>query len=185
MWGQHIYNNVSPKSPDTRETPMAATKSTAKSKKPKVLKKSLKPMSVADYLKSLPAETRAVVTAARALVRKNIKKGYSEYIGWGGINWGIPLSEFSNTYNGHPLTYIALSPNKNKFSLHLMGAYWNPTANALLKDEFKKAGKKLDMGMACLRFKALDDLELKSVAKVIGLLTKDQYLANYKKVKGL
>jgi len=164
---------------------MAAKKSTAKARKPKPLKNSLKPMSVADYLKSLPADAREVVTATRTLVRKNIKKGYSEYIGWGGINWGIPLSEFANTYNGHPLTYIALTSGKNKFSLHLMGAYWNPKANALLKDEFKKAGKKLDMGMACLRFKELDDLELKSVAKVIGLMSKDEYLANYKKVKGL
>jgi len=164
---------------------MAAKKSPAKSKKPKVLKKALKPMTVAGYLRSLPADRREVITAARALVRRHIPKGYSEYVGWGGINWGIPLSEFSNTYNGHPLTYIALAQNKNNFSLHLMGAYWNPKANALLKDEFKKAGKRLDMGMACLRFSALEDLELKSVAKVIGLLTKDQYLANYKKVKGL
>jgi hypothetical protein len=167
---------------------MAATKSSkssAKAKKPKVLKRSLEPMAVADYIESLPAETRSVVTAARALVRKNIKKGYSEYIGWGGINWGIPLSEFSNTYNGHPLTYIALAPGKKKFSLHLMGAYGDPKQVALLKDEFKKAGKRLDMGMACLRFTKLDDLELRSVAKVIGLLTKAQYLAWYKKIKKL
>jgi hypothetical protein len=147
---------------------MAAAKSKSASKKPKALKRSLEPMSVADYLKGLPPETRSVVTAARALVRKHIPRGYSEFVGWGGINWGIPLSEFSNTYNGHPLTYIALAPNKNNFSLHLMGAYWNPKATALLKEEFKKAGKRLDMGMACLRFATLDDLELKSVAKVIG-----------------
>jgi hypothetical protein len=164
---------------------MAATKSSAKAKKPKVLKRSLKPMSVAEYLKSLPADKRAVVTAARALVRKHVSKDYAEYIGWGGINWGIPLSEFSNTYNGHPLTYIALAPNKNNFSLHLMGAYGDPKQVALLKDEFKKAGKKLEMGMACLRFKTMDDLELKSVGKVIGLLTKAQYLAWYKKIKKL
>jgi len=155
---------------------MAASKPAANAKKPKVLKRSLKPMTVADYLANLPPDKRAVVTAARALVRKNISKDYSEYIGWGGINWGIPLSEFSNTYNGHPLTYIALAPNKNNFSLHLMGAYGDPKQVALLKNEFKKAGKRLDMGMACLRFKALDDLELKSVAKVIGLLSKDEYL---------
>jgi Domain of unknown function (DU1801) len=167
---------------------MAATKSSksaAKAKKPKALKRDLKPMSVAEYLASLPADKRAVVTAARALVRKNVSKDYAEYIGWGGINWGIPLSEFSNTYNGHPLTYIALAPNKNNFSLHLMGAYGDPKQVALLKTEFKKAGKRLDMGMACLRFNSLDDLELKSVGKVIGLLSKDQYLAWYKKIKKL
>jgi len=38
----------------------------------------------------------------------------------------------------------------------------------LLVDAFKKAGKRLDMGKCCLHFKELDDLELISVAKVIG-----------------
>jgi uncharacterized protein DUF1801 len=157
---------------------MAATKSSAKAK-------ASRPTTVAAYLASLPSEQRAVVTATRKLVRAHIPKGYSEFMGWGGINWGIPLSEFANTYNGHPLAYIALVPNKNNFSLHLMGAYWNPKQLAFMKDEFKKAGKRFDMGMACLRFKSLDDLELKSVGKVIGILTPEQFLANYKRVKGI
>ena len=41
------------------------------------------------------------------------------------------------------------------------------------------------MGKSCLRFKSLDDLELKSVAKVIGSVTPGQYLEMYKRVKGL
>jgi len=41
------------------------------------------------------------------------------------------------------------------------------------------------MGKACLRFKSLDDLELKSLGKVIGSVTPGQYLEMYKRVKGL
>ena len=156
---------------------MAAKKATAKSK-------SSKPQTVEGYLAGLPAEKRAVVADTLKFVRANIPKGYAECVGWG-INWAIPLSEFADTYNGQPLAYVAITPNKNNFSLHLMAAYWQPKQIAFLKDEFKKAGKRFDMGMACLRYKELDDLELKSVAKVIKGMSKKQYLENYKKVKGL
>jgi hypothetical protein len=157
---------------------MAAKKSPAK-------KKAACPTTIAAYLDSLTPEKRAVISAARKLVNAHIPVGYAEFMSWGTINWGIPLEEFSNTYNGHPLSYVALGANKNKNSLHLMAAYWNPKEIAFLKDEFKKAGKKFDMGMACLHFNTLDDLELKSVAKVIGRVSKKEYLANYKKIKGL
>jgi hypothetical protein len=41
------------------------------------------------------------------------------------------------------------------------------------------------MGKCCLRFRALEDLELTSVAKVIAMSTPKEYLAYYKRVKGL
>ena len=187
MWGLRIYNNVLTCHSNTGTSPMAAKK------KPTVRKKATetepawksRPTTVAGYLESLPPEKRAVVTAGRKLVRANIPEGYAEFMNWGVINWGIPLSEFSNTYNGQPLCYVALGANKHNASLHLMGCYANPTQIAFLKDQFKKAGKRFDMGKSCLHFKTLDDLELKSVAKVIGSVTPAQYLAMYKKVKGL
>lgn len=165
----------------------------ATSKKPSVRKKATKaeparkskPTSVEGFLENLPPDKRAAMEAARRLVRANIPKGYAEFMNWGAINWGIPLAEFSNTYNGQPLCYVALSANKNKNSLHLMGCYGDARQIAFLKDEFKKAGKTFDMGKACLHFNTLEDLELKSVAKVIGSVTKEQFLENYKKVKGL
>jgi hypothetical protein len=47
-----------------------------------------------------------------------------------------------------------------------MCAYGNPKKAAWLKDEFKKAGKKLAMGKSCLRFKKLDDLPLAHTVRV-------------------
>jgi hypothetical protein len=41
------------------------------------------------------------------------------------------------------------------------------------------------MGKCCLHFKELDDLELTSVAKVIGMSTPKESIAYYKRVKGL
>jgi hypothetical protein len=164
---------------------MAATKSHSKAK-------AARPTTVAAYLASLTPEKRAVIDEARGFVHKHIPKGYAEFMNWGVINWGIPLDEFSNTYNGQPLCYVGLGAQKNYNSLYLMGAYQSsdgkyttPFSQKLLVDAFKKAGKRLDMGKCCLHFKALDDLELTSVAKVIAMSTPKEYIAYYKRAKGL
>ena len=164
---------------------MAATKSRSKAK-------SARPVTVAAYLASLAPEKRAVIEEARAFVHKHIPKGYAEFMNWGVINWGIPLEEFSNTYNGQPLCYVGLGAQKNYNSLYLMGAYatsngeyTSPFSQKLLVDAFKKAGKRLDMGKCCLHFKQLDDLELTSVAKVIAMSTPREYIEYYERVKGL
>jgi len=164
---------------------MAARKSPSKTK-------AARPTTVPEYLASLTPETRAVIEEARAFVRKHIRKGYAEFMNWGVINWGIPLDEFPDTYNGQPLCYVGLAAKKSYNSLYLMGAYQTsdgtyttPFSQQLLADAFKKAGKRLDMGKCCLHFKQLDDLELTSVAKVIGMSTPKEYVAYYKRVKGL
>ena len=164
---------------------MAASKSRSKAK-------AAGPRTVAAYLASLTPEQRTVIEEARALVHKHIPKGYAEFMNWGVINWGIPLEEFSDTYNGQPLCYVGLGAKKHYNSLYLMGAYGNadgtyttPFSQKLLVDAFKKAGKRLDMGKCCLHFKQLDDHELTSVAKVIAMSTPKEYIAYYKRAKGL
>ena len=151
-----------------------------------------RPTTVAAYLASLTPEKRAVIQETLAFVRRHIPKGYAEFMNWGVINWGIPLDEFPDTYNGQPLCYVGLGAQKNYNSLYLMGAYdslngkyTTPFAVKLLADAYKKAGKRLDMGKCCLHFKAFDDLELTSVAKVIAMSTPKEYIAYYKRVKGL
>src|SRR3954467_2524633 len=164
---------------------MTARKSGAKTK-------AARPTTVAAYLASLTPEKRTVIEEARAFVHKHIPKGYAEFMNWGVINWGIPLEEFPNTYNGQPLCYVGLGAQKNYNSLYLMGAYestsgnyTSPFSQKLLVDAFKKAGKRLDMGKCCLHFKQLDDLELSSVASVIAMSTPQEYLRYYRRAKGL
>src|SRR4029078_6546384 len=164
---------------------MAARKSSAKTR-------IARPTTVAAYLASLTPEKRAVIEEARAFVHKHIPKGHAECMNWGVINGGIQIEEFSNTYNGQPLCYVGLGAMKNYNSLYLMGAYetstgdyTSPFSQKILVDAFRKAGKRLDMGKCCLHFRKLDDLELTSVAQVIAMSTPDEYIAYYKRVKGL
>jgi hypothetical protein len=140
---------------------------------------------VAGYLASLSAERRAVIEEARALVHKHIRKGYAEFMNWGVINWGIPLEQFPDTYNGQPLCYVGLGAQKNYNSFYLMGAYDGSDGAKQLAAAFKKAGKRFDMGKCCLRFKTLEDLELESVARMIAMSTPKDYIAYYKRTKGL
>jgi hypothetical protein len=44
--------------------------------------------------------------------------------------------------------------------LHLLCFYGHPTLSTRFTSEYKKSGKKLDMGKGCVRFKSLEDLAL-------------------------
>ena len=157
---------------------MAASKRLSKAK-------TARPATVAAYLASLAPDRRSVIEEARAFVREHIAAGYAEFMNWGVINWGIPLEEFSSTYNGQPLCYVALGAQKRYNAFYLMSAYDGSNGAKRLATAFKKAGKRLDMGKCCLRFKALDDLELASVARLIAMSTPKDYLAYYRRTKGL
>ena len=139
--------------------------------------------TVEEYLKALPEERSAVVSGVRDLIRRSLPAGYQETFAWGMIMYVIPLERFPKTYNGHPLSIVALAAQKNYYSLYLMGAYGNPEKERWLREEAIKAGKKLDMGKSCLRFRSLLDLPTEAIARVIASVTPEQYIALYESVK--
>jgi len=121
-------------------------------------------MTVAEYLKSVPAERRKTLAAVRRTVRANLPPGYKEVFRWRMITWEIPLSTYRDTYNGEPLAYVALAAQKNYFALYLMA---DPAQRKALELAFERAGRKMDMGKSCLRFKSLDDLPLDAIGRAI------------------
>jgi len=138
-----------------------------------------KATTVPKYLKSLPEDRRVVISTIRDLILKHLPKGYRETINWGMLSYEIPLERFPDTYNGQPLSYLCLAAQKNYYVLHAMCVYCDPKREAWLKSEFKKAGKKLDMGKACIRFKKLEDLPLDVIAQVVAAATPEEYIARY------
>ena len=64
-------------------------------------------------------------------------------------------------------------------SLYLMSVYGSCEIESQLREDFAKAGKKLDMGKSCIRFKSLEDLPLPVLGKVISRVTAKQYVAGY------
>ena len=138
-----------------------------------------KATTVEAYLAELPPERRAVVAAVRDVVRRNLPDGYCEAMNWGMISWEIPLETCPGTYNGQPLSYAGLAAQKNYYSLYLMSAYAEGEEEGWLREAFRKAGKKLDMGRCCVRFRSLEDLELNAIAKVVAGTPPQAFIAMF------
>jgi hypothetical protein len=74
-----------------------------------------KAASVAEYIDALPREQREAVGAVRTVILDNLPKGFTELVGFGMINYGVPLSRFPDTYNGQPLCYAALAASVGQY----------------------------------------------------------------------
>jgi len=133
--------------------------------------------TVADYLSELPPERAKVIAHVRDLVNQALPDGYREGIGYGMIGWVVPLEDYPDTYNGQPLIYAGLAAQKNHFALYLNCVYSSPERTERLKSAFAEAGKKLDMGKSCIRFKRVGDLPEMVVAAEIASATPEQFIA--------
>ncbi|RME73994.1 MAG: DUF1801 domain-containing protein [Chloroflexi bacterium] len=138
-----------------------------------------KAQTVEEYLQELPEDRRQVVAAVREVILKNLPPGYRETMRWGMISYEIPLEVYPNTYNKQPLSYLGLAAQKRHYALYLMNVYSNPELARWLKDAFASAGKKLDMGKSCLRFKRLDDLPLAVIGQIIAQTPPEALIAAY------
>ena len=135
--------------------------------------------TVQGYLDELPPERREVISLVRKIILDHLPEGYAETMGWGMISYGIPLERYPNTYNGQPLAYVALAAQKHHYALYLMGVYQDKEQEEQLRAAFEKAGKKLNMGKSCLRFRKLDDLPLDVIGDVIAATTPAELIARY------
>ncbi len=134
-------------------------------------------MTVAAYLAGLPADRRAELSRVRRVIRKHLPKGYKEGVGFGMITWTVPLRVYPDTYNGQPLCYAALAVQKGHSSLYLMTVYGSKTLAAQLRAGFKRAGKKLNMGKSCIRFRRAEDLDLDTIGKIVAKVPMPKYIA--------
>jgi hypothetical protein len=105
--------------------------------------------------------------------------GYVERMAWGMISWEVPIEVSGPTYNKKPLVYAALAAQKNYSSLYLNCAYASAERTEQLRQAFADAGKKLDMGKSCIRFKHADDLPLDAIAREIGSTTPEEFARVY------
>ena len=144
--------------------------------------------TVADYLSALQEDRRAAISAVRKVINDNLPVGYEEGIQFGMIGWYVPLSLYPAGYGENkkvPLPLVALASQKSGMVLHFMSFYGHPTLSTWFVSEYKKSGKKLDMGKGCVRFKKLDDLALDVVGRAIARVPVDEHIANYRRARAL
>ncbi|HVF70803.1 MAG TPA: DUF1801 domain-containing protein [Chthoniobacterales bacterium] len=144
--------------------------------------------TVSEYLAALPADRRAALSAVRKVINDNLPDGYEEGIQWGMIAWYVPLSLYPAGYGENPkepLSFVALASQKSGMVLHFLCFYGHPTLSTWFVNEYKKSGKRLDMGKGCVRFKKLDDLALDVVGRTVARVPVNEHMANYRAARAL
>ena len=139
--------------------------------------------SVPAYLAALPPERRKAIAAVRKVIRANLPPGYEEGPQFGMIGYYVPLTRFPDTYNGQPLCLAGLASQASYMSLYLMCVYGDGKLRASFERGFRAAGKKLNMGKSCVRFKSVDDLPLDVIGKAIAAVSVDRYIAHYEETR--
>jgi len=138
--------------------------------------------TVTAYLTSLPPDRRKELAAVRKLVKAHLPQGYKEVMNWGMICWEIPVTNYPRTHNAQPLCYAALASHKQHLSLYLTAAYLFSEQAEAIKAGFKAAGKRLDMGKSCIRFRSVEDLVLPVIAQSISAIPPGRYIVRYEEV---
>lgn len=133
--------------------------------------------AIKDLLASLPEAQRGEIAKVRAVIRKNLPAGYEEVVDGKLLVYQVPFKAYSDTYNGRPLWFVALASNKAYISLHMVPAYADKKLAKRLADGFKAAGKKLEMGKGCIRFKKADDLDLDTIGEIVAAVPRDRWIA--------
>jgi hypothetical protein len=138
-----------------------------------------KAATVEEYLEGLSEEARTVIATIRELILRRLPKGYRECMNWGMISYEIPLERYPDTYNKQPLSYLGLAAQKNHYALYLTCAYQDPEVLEKLKEGFRTAGKELNIGKSCLRFRKLEDLPLGVIEQVVGYTSPERFIEIY------
>ncbi len=130
-----------------------------------------------EYIESLPEDRRDTVKKLRALIRKNLPKGYVEQMRWGFICYEVPLSVCPETYNGEPLMYAAIAAQKRHYGIYMCGMYVLPRVFKNLTEEWKKRGTRLDIGKSCIRIQSWEKCEVDLIADTIASVPMAEFVA--------
>ncbi len=129
-----------------------------------------------EYIDGLPEERRDTVKKLRALVRKNLPRGYREEMRWGLICYEVPPSRCPETYNGEPLMYAAIAAQKNHYGVYMCGIYLMPGVHETLTSRWKERGTKLDLGKSCLRIASWEKCEPDLIGEAIASIPMQKFI---------
>lgn len=141
-----------------------------------------KATTVGQYLKELPEDRRRAIAAIRTVILANIDAGIEEVMSYGMISYHVSLKVYPDGYHCDPqmpLPYLAIASQKKHLAVYMMGLYMDPDDTAWFAKAWKAAGKKLDMGKSCVRFKKLEDAALHVLAEALRRMPSQRYIATY------
>ena len=140
--------------------------------------------SVEEYMAALPEDRREAMAAIREVILKNLPKGYEEGMQWGMPSYFVPLSAYPAGYNcqpDQPLPFVGFASQKNHMAFYGFCIYMDEELKNRFVADWKKTGKKLDMGKSCVRFKKLEDVPLKVIGDAVKRVPMKKYIKQYEK----
>lgn len=141
-----------------------------------------KATTVEQYLAELPEDRRAAVQALREVILANLPGGYEEGMQYGMIGYYVPHSIYPPGYHcdpRQPLPLACVASQKNHLSVYLSCLYSEPAFDAWFRDAWTNAGKKLDMGKGCVRFKRIGDVPLEVLGQAIARVPVAEFIRVY------
>lgn len=140
--------------------------------------------TVKAYLAELPPDRHEAITAVRQVILDNQPEGLEEGMQWGMIGYYLPHSLYPGGYHcdkEQPLPFASLANQKNYMVFYGFNIYIDDKQQEWFVKEWKKTGKKLDMGKSCVRFKKLEDVALDVLAKLTRRCSVEKYIELYEK----
>jgi uncharacterized protein YdhG (YjbR/CyaY superfamily) len=142
-----------------------------------------KPTTTDEYIAALPADRKAIITAMRDTVKKNIPKGFQEEMSYGMVGFVVPHSVYPAGYHCDPklpLPFISIASQKSHIGFYHMGMYANQELLNWFESEWPKhSKKKLDMGKSCVRFKKAEDVPLELIAALVKKMKPKDWIDLY------
>jgi len=139
--------------------------------------------TVDEYINQLPEDRKVAVTKLRAIILKNLPKGFVEQINYSMPGYVVPHSMYPGGYHcdpALPLPFMNIASQKNFVALYHMGIYANTELLNWFTTEYPKHCKrKLDMGKSCVRFKKMDDIPYKLIGELVRKMTPEQWIEMY------
>lgn len=135
------------------------------------------------YIKNVSADKKEAFNALRALIFKNLPKGFEECMSYGMIGYVVPHTLYPSGYHCDPklpLPFLSIAAQKNFIAVYHMGIYAKPELLSWFVNEYPKHCKhKLDMGKSCIRFKKMDDIPFKLIEELVKKMSVKDWIETY------
>lgn len=147
-----------------------------------------KATTVNQYIEELPIDRKAAFSTLRNEILKNLPDGYKESLGYGMVQYCVPLSVYPAGYHCNPempLGLMSLANQKNFIAVYHMGIFSDEKLLKWFVDTYtKNVTGKLDMGKACIRFKKIDNIPFKLIGELASKLTVEEWIKKYEAALG-
>lgn len=138
-----------------------------------------------EYLAGLPEDRKPAMMELRKAILKNLPKGFSEEMSYGGLGYVVPHSIYPSGYHCDPklpLPFMGIASQKHFIGFYHMGIYADKKLFDWFVKEYSKQVKiKLDMGKSCVRFKKPDQIPFKLIGELVGKMSVADWIEMYEK----